>query len=179
MASVSSEASTAPVREPRLGESRWPPAIALIAFLALNIALRVWLPNEGAIRVVWLLPAVEMLLLVVLVAGDPRAVLGVAASAIYGDPTARLTMIGITGTAGKTSTAYLVESGLRAAGLEPQRVAIGGGSDANVFRRDGFDCVLLSNGTDAVHTANEMVPARSLEKMLEVCEGILAAVAAA
>ena len=53
----------------------------------------------------------------VLVAADPRAVLGVAASAIYGDPTARLTMIGITGTAGKTSTAYLVESGLRAAGM--------------------------------------------------------------
>ena len=37
-------------------------------------------------------------------------------SAVYGDPTARLTVIGITGTAGKTSTAYLVESGLRAAG---------------------------------------------------------------
>jgi len=71
MASVSSEAPTAPVREPRLGESRWPPAIALIAFLTLNIALRVWLPNEGAIRVVWLLPAAETLLLVVLVAGDP------------------------------------------------------------------------------------------------------------
>jgi hypothetical protein len=71
MAAVSSEASTARVREPRLGESRWPPAIALIAFLALNIALRVWLPNEGAIRVVWLLPAAEGLLLVALVAGDP------------------------------------------------------------------------------------------------------------
>ena len=53
----------------------------------------------------------------VLVAEDPRAVLGAAASAVYGDPTARLTMIGITGTAGKTSTAYLVESGLCAAGL--------------------------------------------------------------
>jgi UDP-N-acetylmuramoyl-L-alanyl-D-glutamate--2,6-diaminopimelate ligase len=53
----------------------------------------------------------------VLVADDPRAVLGSAASAIYGDPTARLTVIGITGTAGKTSTAYLVESGLRAAGM--------------------------------------------------------------
>jgi UDP-N-acetylmuramoyl-L-alanyl-D-glutamate--2,6-diaminopimelate ligase len=53
----------------------------------------------------------------VLVAEDPRAVLGAAASAIYGDPTARLIMIGITGTAGKTSTAYLIESGLRAAGL--------------------------------------------------------------
>ncbi|MEV4352496.1 Mur ligase family protein, partial [Actinoplanes sp. NPDC049596] len=53
----------------------------------------------------------------VLVVDDPRAVLGAAASAIYGDPSARLTVIGITGTAGKTSTAYLVESGLRAAGL--------------------------------------------------------------
>jgi UDP-N-acetylmuramoyl-L-alanyl-D-glutamate--2,6-diaminopimelate ligase len=53
----------------------------------------------------------------VLVADDPRAALGAAAAAIYGDPSARLTMIGITGTAGKTSTAYLVESGLRAAGL--------------------------------------------------------------
>jgi UDP-N-acetylmuramoyl-L-alanyl-D-glutamate--2,6-diaminopimelate ligase len=52
----------------------------------------------------------------VLVADDPRAVLGAAAAEIYGNPSARLTMIGITGTAGKTSTAYLVESGLRAAG---------------------------------------------------------------
>jgi tripeptide aminopeptidase len=69
----------------------------------------------------------------------------------------------------------LAEAGLRGAGLEQQRVAIGGGSDANVFRRDGFDCVLLSNGTDAVHTSDEMVPARSLDKMLEVCEGIVAA----
>ncbi|MDY7086648.1 MAG: UDP-N-acetylmuramoyl-L-alanyl-D-glutamate--2,6-diaminopimelate ligase [Actinomycetota bacterium] len=53
----------------------------------------------------------------VLVADNPRAVLGTAAAAIYGDPSGRLTMVGITGTAGKTSTAYLVESGLRAAGL--------------------------------------------------------------
>ena len=69
------------------------------------------------------------------------------------------------------------EAGLRGARLEPARVAIGGGSDANALRLDGFDCVLLSNGTDMVHTADEMVPARNLEKMLEVCEGIVAAVA--
>jgi hypothetical protein len=54
-----------------LGESRWPPALALIAFMALNIALRVWLPHGGAIRAAWLLPAVEAVLLVVLVVGDP------------------------------------------------------------------------------------------------------------
>jgi UDP-N-acetylmuramoyl-L-alanyl-D-glutamate--2,6-diaminopimelate ligase len=51
-----------------------------------------------------------------LVVADPRAVLGVVASRIYGEPSHRLTLIGITGTAGKTSTAYLIESGLRAAG---------------------------------------------------------------
>ena len=72
----------------------------------------------------------------------------------------------------------LAEAGLRSAGLEPARKAIGGGSDANAFRRDGFDCVLLANGTDAVHTADEHVPASGLAKMLEVCEGIVAAVAA-
>ncbi|WP_433794221.1 UDP-N-acetylmuramoyl-L-alanyl-D-glutamate--2,6-diaminopimelate ligase [Actinoplanes sp. CA-252034] len=52
----------------------------------------------------------------VLVADDPRAVLGAASAAIYGEPSRRLQMIGITGTAGKTSTSYLVEAGLRAAG---------------------------------------------------------------
>lgn len=51
-----------------------------------------------------------------LLVADPRAVLGTVAAAVYGDPTRGLTVIGITGTAGKTSTAYLVESGLRAAG---------------------------------------------------------------
>jgi tripeptide aminopeptidase len=71
----------------------------------------------------------------------------------------------------------LAEAGLRSAGVEPVRVAIGGGSDANAFRRQGFDAVLLANGTDAVHTAQEMVPARSLETMLAVCEGILTGVA--
>jgi tripeptide aminopeptidase len=69
----------------------------------------------------------------------------------------------------------LAEAGLRGAGLEPQRVVIGGGSDANVFRRDGFDSILLSNGTADVHTSAERVPASALDKMLEVCERIVAA----
>ncbi|WP_205864035.1 UDP-N-acetylmuramoyl-L-alanyl-D-glutamate--2,6-diaminopimelate ligase [Planosporangium mesophilum] len=51
-----------------------------------------------------------------LVVADPRSALGAVASRIYGDPTERLAVIGITGTAGKTSTAYLIESGLAAAG---------------------------------------------------------------
>jgi len=52
-----------------IGESRWPPAIALVVYLALNIALRVWLPNESPLRVPWLLPAIEGVLLAMLLAG--------------------------------------------------------------------------------------------------------------
>ncbi|MCW2979988.1 MAG: hypothetical protein JWO14_1715 [Solirubrobacterales bacterium] len=75
--------------------------------------------------------------------------------------------------AGSTALA-LAEESLRAAGVEPRRESIGGGSDANVFRLAGFDSVLLANGPDGVHTVNEHVAARDLDKMLEVCEGILA-----
>jgi UDP-N-acetylmuramoyl-L-alanyl-D-glutamate--2,6-diaminopimelate ligase len=52
----------------------------------------------------------------VLLVPDVRGALGPAASLVYDEPTEKLTVLGITGTAGKTSTAYLVESGLRAAG---------------------------------------------------------------
>ncbi len=57
-----------------IGESRLPPAAALIAFMALNLGLRVWLPSEGAVRVVWLVPAVEVALLVALLATNPQSI---------------------------------------------------------------------------------------------------------
>lgn len=47
---------------------------------------------------------------------DPRAVLGEVAAEVYGRPSERLTVIGVTGTSGKTTTTYLAEAGLRAAG---------------------------------------------------------------
>jgi UDP-N-acetylmuramoyl-L-alanyl-D-glutamate--2,6-diaminopimelate ligase len=52
----------------------------------------------------------------VLVVPDPRARTGELAAAIYGHPGDDLLQIGITGTSGKTTTAYLVEGGLRGAG---------------------------------------------------------------
>jgi UDP-N-acetylmuramoyl-L-alanyl-D-glutamate--2,6-diaminopimelate ligase len=52
----------------------------------------------------------------VLVHDDPRSVLGAAASFVYGDPSADLTVVGITGTNGKTTTAFLVDAGWRATG---------------------------------------------------------------
>ncbi|NGN66453.1 UDP-N-acetylmuramoyl-L-alanyl-D-glutamate--2,6-diaminopimelate ligase [Streptomyces sp. A7024] len=50
----------------------------------------------------------------VLVVGDPRGRMGELAAEIYGEPGNDLLQIGITGTSGKTTTAYLVEGGLRA-----------------------------------------------------------------
>lgn len=52
----------------------------------------------------------------VLVHPEPRAVLGGLSAAVYGQPSQALRVIGITGTSGKTTTTYLVEAGLRAAG---------------------------------------------------------------
>ena len=52
----------------------------------------------------------------VLVRADPRSVLGGLAATVYGNPAQHLRVIGVTGTSGKTTTTYLVEAGLRAAG---------------------------------------------------------------
>jgi UDP-N-acetylmuramoyl-L-alanyl-D-glutamate--2,6-diaminopimelate ligase len=56
-------------------------------------------------------PAVPLL-----VHPDPRAVLGDVASTVYGHPSQHLRVVGVTGTSGKTTTTYLIEAGLRAAG---------------------------------------------------------------
>jgi len=55
----------------QLGESRWPPVLALLVFLVINVAVRLWLPGGGPIRVPWLLPTIEGILLLVLLASDP------------------------------------------------------------------------------------------------------------
>lgn len=68
----------------------------------------------------------------------------------------------------------LAESALRSKGYAPLRRATGGGSDANVFRERGMDCLLLANGTYDNHTPSESVPRENLPAMLAVCEAMVA-----
>ena len=53
----------------------------------------------------------------IVVAAHPRAHLGALADMIYEHPSRDLVVIGITGTKGNTTTSYLLDSALRAAGL--------------------------------------------------------------
>ncbi len=52
----------------------------------------------------------------VLVVPDPRALLGQVASWVYGQPAHDIQVLGVTGTSGKSTTTFLLEAGLRAAG---------------------------------------------------------------
>jgi UDP-N-acetylmuramoyl-L-alanyl-D-glutamate--2,6-diaminopimelate ligase len=49
---------------------------------------------------------------------DVRAAMATAAARFYGDPTARLPVVGVTGTNGKTTTAFLVRALLEASGRQ-------------------------------------------------------------
>ncbi|WP_214327788.1 UDP-N-acetylmuramoyl-L-alanyl-D-glutamate--2,6-diaminopimelate ligase [Nonomuraea sediminis] len=52
----------------------------------------------------------------VLVVPEPRLLLGQIAAWVYGQPAHDLTILGVTGTSGKSTTTFLLEAGLRAAG---------------------------------------------------------------
>src|SRR4051812_14472165 len=73
-----------------------------------------------------------------IVVDDVRAAMGPAAARFHGDPTARLQVVGITGTNGKTTTTFLVRELLEAAGVQTGLLgtvtSIVGGSEEPVER---------------------------------------------
>ncbi|MET9339833.1 UDP-N-acetylmuramoyl-L-alanyl-D-glutamate--2,6-diaminopimelate ligase [Nonomuraea sp. NPDC003804] len=52
----------------------------------------------------------------VLVVSEPRSLLGQISSWVYGQPSHDICVLGVTGTSGKSTTTFLLEAGLRAAG---------------------------------------------------------------
>jgi UDP-N-acetylmuramoyl-L-alanyl-D-glutamate--2,6-diaminopimelate ligase len=96
---------------------------------------------------------------------DVRAAMAPAAARLHGDPTATLRTIGITGTNGKTTSAYLVRSLLRAAGrrtgLLGTVTSIVGGAEHEVART-------TPEAIDLQATFAQMLAAGDSECVMEV-----------
>ncbi len=73
----------------------------------------------------------------------------------------------------------LARRALAACGHEVREVSTGGGSDANALILQGYEALLLANGTEANHTHAESVGAARLVENVQLCEALAAAVAAA
>lgn len=69
----------------------------------------------------------------VLVVEDVRAILGYVAAEVYGHPSQSFTLLGVTGTSGKTTTTYMLEKGLTAAGC---KVGLIGTTGTKIMGRD-------------------------------------------
>ncbi|HTN79443.1 MAG TPA: hypothetical protein VMK16_07210, partial [Acidimicrobiales bacterium] len=69
---------TAPSAKPRRwlrrAESRWPPAMGVLAFIVLNTVVRLYLPGESLAALPWLGPVVEVVLFGVLIVSNPLGV---------------------------------------------------------------------------------------------------------
>lgn len=62
---------TRPSEERALIEPRWPVALAVAIFIAITITLRVAVPEKESLGPAWLVPTIEIALLVALIAADP------------------------------------------------------------------------------------------------------------
>ena len=84
----------------------------MVVFLAFNVAMRIWLPTEGAIRAHWLLPAIEALLLAVLLTADPSS--RAERSRLH---RLALILVGLLVAAALWSTAFLVHDLIKGEGV--------------------------------------------------------------
>ena len=96
-----------------------------------------------------------------LVVSDVRRAMGFAAASVHGHPAAALTLVGVTGTNGKTTTTQLIGSILRAAGREERELGTLSGARTTPeapdlqrrlagFVRDGVDTVVMEVSSHAL-----------------------------
>jgi UDP-N-acetylmuramoyl-L-alanyl-D-glutamate--2,6-diaminopimelate ligase len=107
----------------------------------------------------------------VFVVADPRSRLGEVAAWIYGEPSDRLLLIGVTGTAGKSTTTYLVESGLAAAGY---RTGLIGGVATRIGDQMQESSLTTPEATDLQALLATMVQRRVGAAAMEVSSHALA-----
>ncbi|MBO0838349.1 MAG: UDP-N-acetylmuramoyl-L-alanyl-D-glutamate--2,6-diaminopimelate ligase, partial [Actinobacteria bacterium] len=107
----------------------------------------------------------------VLVVSDPRSRLGDVAAWIYGEPSSKLLLIGVTGTAGKSTTSYLIESGLRAAGY---RTGLIGGVETRIGDETEESTLTTPEATDLQALFAVMLERRVGAAAMEVSSHALA-----
>jgi UDP-N-acetylmuramoyl-L-alanyl-D-glutamate--2,6-diaminopimelate ligase len=98
----------------------------------------------------------------VLVVERPRSVLGGLAARVYGDPAARLRLVGVTGTQGKTTTTRLAEGALTAAG---RRAAVIGTVGTRVNAHDVKTMLTTPEAPD-LHALFAVMAERDVEACL-------------
>jgi UDP-N-acetylmuramoyl-L-alanyl-D-glutamate--2,6-diaminopimelate ligase len=103
--------------------------------------------------------------------GDAREALAVFASAVLGDPAEKLTLVGVTGTNGKTTTCYLVDAVLRACGL---RVGLLGTIQYRIGDRLAESVRTTPEASDLQELFAEMVEAGCSHAVMEVSSHSLA-----
>jgi UDP-N-acetylmuramoyl-L-alanyl-D-glutamate--2,6-diaminopimelate ligase len=102
---------------------------------------------------------------------DARVALATLSAAILGDPARSLELVGVTGTNGKTTTAYLLDSALRAAG---ETVGLVGTVEYRVGDRVAEAVRTTPESSDLQALLREMVDAGRRRAVLEVSSHSLA-----
>jgi UDP-N-acetylmuramoyl-L-alanyl-D-glutamate--2,6-diaminopimelate ligase len=87
-----------------------------------------------------------------IIVDEPRVCVGFAAAELYGNPSRHLSLVGITGTNGKTTTAHLLASILKTSGLQTEVIGTLSGTfttpEASDLQRNFSE--MVANGTRAV-----------------------------
>ena len=111
--------------------------------------------DHGAVALVVERPMPRPAGTVLIRVGDVRRAMGLWSARFYGEPSRRLKLVGITGTNGKTTCSYLVESIAAAAGLQPGVIGT-------------IDCRYGGRHIPSHHTTPESIELESLlAEMLE------------
>ncbi len=107
----------------------------------------------------------------VFVVADPRARMGEVASWVYRNPSSRLLLLGVTGTSGKSTTTYLLESGLRLAG---HLTGLAGGVETRVAGEVTASTLTTPEATDLQSLLARMVRRGVTAAAMEVSSHALA-----
>ena len=102
---------------------------------------------------------------------DARQALAIISAALFGEPTSSLTLVGVTGTNGKTTTSHLIDAALRAAG---RTVGLLGTVHYRVGARLAESVRTTPESSDLQALFREMVDAGCSHAVLEVSSHSLA-----